>query len=354
MDLDLLSTAQPGPPGPAADADRTSPRPPGWGRFLASRALRLVALLIAVAAASFALLNASPIDPVTAYVGADVTRLGPEQRATIEEAWGLDDPPLQRFLAWGGQLVQGNLGHSIVFNQPVAEVIGDRFLTSLALMMAAWTLSGVFGFGMGIVAGLFRGRWPDRVLTWWAYTLASAPTFWVGLLLLYVFSVSLGVTPVCCAVPIGTLAEDVTLWQRLHHLLLPAVTLSIVGVAPILLHTRQAVIETLSSDHVAFARAQGERGLGLVWHRVVRASAAPALMLAFASFGELFGGSILAEQVFSYPGLGQATTTAALRQDVPLLLGIALFTTVFVFVGNLLGDVLHRTVDPRVRQGVIR
>lgn len=333
---------------PAPTADPAGPERHYWGRFLARRATRLALLLIAVAIASFSLMAASPVDPVQAYVGAEAAKISAEQRALIEETWGFDDPPVQRFAHWAGQIVRGNLGDSIVYNQPVADVIAERFMTSLALMLAAWSISAILGFGMGVLAGLYRGRWIDRVLTWWAYTLASAPTFWVGLLLLYVFSVWLGWTPVCCSGPIGSLADEVTLLQRLHHLLLPALTLSIVGVAPVVLHTRQAVVETLASDHVAFARAQGDRGWGLVRHRILRNASAPALMLSFASFGELFGGSILAEQVFSYPGLGAATTTAALRQDVPLLLGIALFTTVFVFVGNLLGDVIHRVVDPRV------
>jgi len=147
---------------------------------------------------------------------------------------------------------------------------------------------------------------------------------------------------------VGTLADEVTLLDRLHHLILPALTLSIVGVAPVVLHTRQAVIEAMASDFVAFARAQGESTTGLVIHRVLRHAAAPALLLQFSSLGELFGGSVLAEQVFSYPGLGAATTAAALGQDIPLLLGIALFTTVFVFVGNLVGDIVHARVDPRV------
>jgi peptide/nickel transport system permease protein len=199
-----------------------------------------------------------------------------------------------------------------------------------------------------------QGRLTDRAICWWAYTLASAPTFWVGLLLLYVFSVQLGWAPVCCAVPVGTLAEDVTLLDRLRHLALPALTLSIVGVAPVVLHTRHAVIETLAADHVAFARAQGESTAGIVVHHVLRNAAAPAVLLQFSSLGELFGGSVLAEQVFSYPGLGAATTTAALGQDVPLLLGIVLFTTVLVFVGNQLGDVVHARLDPRVSVDLTR
>jgi peptide/nickel transport system permease protein len=294
------------------------------------------------------LMVASPIDPVQAYVGADLARLGPEQRAAIESAWGLDQPLLTRLFAWATTLATGDLGHSIVFHQPVTQVIAERFIASLALMTVAWVLSAVLGFAMGALAGWFHGRWPDRIVTWWAYTLASAPTFWVGLLLLYVFAVTLGIAPVCCSAPIGSLASDVPLWQRLHHLVLPALTVSIVGVAPVALHTRHAVIETLGSDHISLARAQGERGWGLARHHVLRNAAGPALMLSFASFGELFGGSVLAEQVFSYPGLGEATVTAALRQDVPLLLGVVMFTTVFVYAGNLIGDVVHHVSDPRV------
>lgn len=321
---------------------------------LAGRLVRLVLLLTAVATASFALMVHSPVDPVDAYVGGDIAAIGPEQRAQIAERWGLDDPPLERFATWLGNVAQGDLGRSLSFNAPVTEVIGERFLTSLALMATAWVLSGIVGFSLGVLAGVRQGRLTDRAVCWWAYTLASAPTFWVGLLLLYVFSVSLGWTPVCCAVPVGVLAEDVTLLDRLHHLVLPALTLSVVGVAPVVLHTRHAVIEAMASDHVAFARAQGESTRGVVVHHVLRNAAAPAVLLQFASLGELFGGSVLAEQVFSYPGLGAATTTAALGQDVPLLLGIALFTTVFVFVGNQLGDLVHGRLDPRVAHDLAR
>lgn len=316
----------------------------------ASRLGRLVVLLAAVAVGSFVLMVASPVDPLNAYIGADLAAIGPEQRALIAERWGFDDPPLQRFGVWLGNLLQGNLGYSLTFNQPVVDVIGQRFLTSFALMAVAWLLSGLIGFGLGLLAGVYRGRAVDQAVTWWAYTLASVPTFWVGLLLLYVFSVWLGWTPLCCAVPVGATAGEVTLLDRIHHLILPAVTLSIIGVAPVVLHTRQAVIEAMESDYVIFARAQGESTTGLVLHRVLRNAAAPAVLLQFSSWGELFGGSILAEQVFSYPGLGAATTAAALGQDVPLLLGIALFTTVFVFTGNLIGDLVHAWLDPRVRQ----
>jgi len=149
------------------------------GRSL-GRLLRLVLLLVAVAAASFVLMINSPVDPVNAYVGADVAAIGPEQRAQIAERWGLNDSPLERFGSWLGQIAHGDLGQSLTFNQPVSQVIADKFLTSLALMAVAWSLSGVIGFGLGVLAGVRRGRFLDRAVCWWAYTLASAPTFWSG------------------------------------------------------------------------------------------------------------------------------------------------------------------------------
>jgi len=316
---------------------------------VAGRLARLVLLLAGVAVACFALLEASPVDPVDAYVGAEVARIGPEQRALIAERFGLDDPPLARLALWAGRVVRGDLGTSTIFGVPVATVIGYRFAASLALMAVAWVVSGVLGFGLGLLAAITAGSPVDRAIRWVAYVLASAPTFWVGLLLLTTFAVTLGWAPVCCGTPVGMDPADATLAQRLHHLALPALTLSIAGIAPVVLHTRAQAVGILRGDAVRFARAQGERGAGLVRHRLLRNAAAPALLLQFASVSELFGGSVLAETVFSYPGLGQATVQAGLRGDVPLLLGIALFTTVFVWAGNQLGDVVHALVDPRVR-----
>lgn len=321
-------------------------------KFTLRKLVRLAILLVAVSAASFGLLNLSPIDPVDAYVGAEMMRIGPEQRELIAQRWGLHDPPLMRYGRWLQQAVTANLGQSMIFNQPVIEVIGNRFLASLWLMATAWILSGVVGFGLGVLAGGRPGSWLDQAIRFYAYTLASTPTFWLALLLLIIFSVSLRLTPICCASPPGVPLEAANLGQRLQHLILPAAALSIIGVANIALHTRQKLIEVLHSDYALFARAQGETNIGLVMQHGLRNIALPAVTLQFASLSELFGGSVLAEQVFAYPGLGEATVQAGLRGDVPLLLGIVLFSAVFVFVGNTLADLIYQVVDPRIRVGV--
>ena len=318
-------------------------------RFAFRKTVHFVLLLAAVAALAFALASASPVDPVNAYVGADQMRVGPEQRAAIAARWGLDKPPAERFARWLGNVARGDWGESLIHREPVTTVIARRFWPSLALMGGAWILSGFLGFGLGLIAGLHRGGWTDRLISGYAYLLASTPTFWLGILLLTLFSVQLGWAPICCATPPGVPLGDATLAERLYHLMLPVATLSVVGVAAVVMHTRRKTIDVLKTDFAVFSLAQGETRGGFVLRQGFPHIAIPALTVHLASFGELFGGSILAEQVFSYPGLGKAAVDAGIRQDIPLLLGIALASAVFIFAGNLLADILHRRLDPRLR-----
>jgi len=319
--------------------------------FLIRKIIRMLSLLAVLCLLCFWLMSQSPIDPVRAYVGADMMLVGPEQRAQIVEYWGLDKSPVEQGIHWASALLNGDLGTSLIFRRPVGEVIKERFLASLALMGLAWVFSGVFGFLMGIIAAMKQGSWVDRLIKWFCFILASTPTFWLGLLMLIIFSVWLGWFPIGLGVPAGMLVSDVTLGDRIYHLILPALTLSIIGVANVALHTRQKLLDVLNSDYVLFARAQGEEGRVLFWRHGLRNVALPAITLQFASFGELFGGSVLAEQVFSYPGLGQAIVQAGLRGDLPLLLGIAIFSALFVFTGNLIADLIYQVVDPRIREG---
>ena len=184
--------------------------------------------------------------------------------------------------------------------------------------------------------------------------ISSTPAFWLAILLLMVFSVWLGLFPSGLSVPIGLSADSVTLLERLHHAVLPAVTLSITGISSIALHTREKMIDVMESDYVLFAQARGESLAHIVLHHGVRNVALPAITLQFASVSEIIGGSVLVEQVFSYPGLGQAAVTAGLGSDLPLLLGITVITAALVFGGNLVADLLYGAVDPKIRRGAAR
>lgn len=318
--------------------------------LIAQRLLRLCALIVVVAFAVFLLLKASPFDPVNAYLGPAIAHIGPEQKMQIAAIWGLDRPYYEQFLSWAGNVFTGNLGYSITFNTAVSEVISNRIWTSLTLTGLAWLLSGILGFSLGLISAAWEGRWIDRIIRLYCYILASTPTFWLGMLMLAVFSVKLGWTPICCAGPIGVPSDQVTFLERLQHLILPLSALTLFGVAQIALHSRAKLIEVLQSDYIIFARAQGATQTDIILRHGIRNAALPALTVLFASIGEIFGGAILAEQVFAWPGLGRATVEAGVRGDVALLLAIAMLMTVIVSTGNMIADVLYRVVDPRLKE----
>lgn len=321
-------------------------------KYLVRHIVRFALLMLAVGLVVFALVSMSPIDPVQANVGqAAYVNMSEAKRAQLASYWGGDVPFWERFANWAGALLQGDMGTSLRFNAPVSEVIAHRAANSLALMGIAWLLSGALGFALGVAAGARRGGALDRVVRSYCFLLASTPMFWLGLLILMVFAVQLGWFPIGFSVPIGVSAADVTLADAVHHLVLPALTLSVTGVANIALHTREKVVDVLESDYVRFARARGESELSVIVHHGLRNVALPAVTLQCAFISEIFGGSVLVEQVFSYPGLGQAAVTAGLGGDVALLAGIALVSAALVFGGNLLANILYGVLDPRMRVG---
>lgn len=318
-------------------------------KFILKKIGKLAGLLIAISLLSFILISNSPVDPVQSYIGAEISRISPEQRINIEEYWGLNESKPKQYLLWAKSVVQGNLGESLIYRKPVSEIIMNRFSASIALMGLAWLFSGVIGFVLGVLAGMNEGSFVDRLIKSYSFILASTPSFWLGLLLLMFFAAHLGWFPVGLASPAGSLAGDVSFADKVSHLVLPVLTLSIVGVASIALHTREKLIEVLNSEYIRFARAKGESGTKLLWRHGLRNISLPAISLHFASFGELFGGAVLTEQVFSYPGLGQAVVKAGLGGDVPLLLGVTLFSVVFIFFGNFMADLLYVVIDPRMK-----
>ena len=319
--------------------------------FCLKKLTRMLLLLLAVSAVTFTLVSLSPIDPLQANVGqAALGAMSGEQRERLEAYWGVNEPPVRRYLNWLGDALRGELGTSLLYRRPVTEVIGEKLQSSLLLLAVSWLLSGLLGLLLGVIAGANAGGWPDKLIRGYCLTIASTPVFWLALLLLLIFAVWLGLFPVALSVPIGVAAEQVTLGDRLYHAVLPALALSITGVSNIALHTRQKMEEIMESDYMLFARARGESRWRRIRRHGLRNLLLPAVTLQFASISEIIGGSVMVEQVFSYPGLGQAAVTAGLGSDVPLLMGITVVTAALVFAGNFLADLLYGVVDPRMRR----
>lgn len=320
--------------------------------FAGKNLIRMIFLMIAVSIVTFALVSASPIDPLQANVGqAALGTMSEEQKEKLRSYWGVDEPPVERYLNWAKDAVRGDLGTSLLYRQSVGKVIAVKLGNSLFLMGLAWVISGLLGFFLGVIAGVFKGRLLDKVIKGYSLVIASTPAFWIALLLLIIFGVWLKVLPIGLSVPIGVEASGVTFLERIRHAILPAAALSITGVSNITLHTREKMIDIMESDYVLFARARGESLKSIVCRHGIRNVLLPAMTLQFASISEIIGGSVLVEQVFSYPGLGQAAVAAGTGSDVPLLLGITLITAAIVFIGNFLANILYGVVDPRIRIG---
>lgn len=312
---------------------------------------RVVLLVIAASAVSFMLMKASPVDPVQANVGQNALgSMSQEQIEKIEEYWGVGESPVKQYFSWLKDFVSGDMGTSLLYRRPVSQVLGEKLQNSLMLMVIAWAISGVLGFALGALAGMKKGTFIDKGIKGYCLLISSTPTFWLALLVLMIFGVWLKIFPVGLSVPIGMTSSEISFADRLYHAFLPALTLSITGVSNIALHTREKMIEISESNYMMFARARGEKGWQLFKNHGFRNILLPAITIHFASISEIFGGSVLIEQVFSYPGMGQAAVTAGLGSDMPLLMAITVISSLIVFGGNAVANILYGIVDPRIRR----
>lgn len=319
--------------------------------FILHHLLRAVILLACVSITAFILVSMSPLDPLQTNVGqAALGSMSQEQVAKLSEYWGVGVPPVDRFLSWVKDFFRGDMGISLLYRKPVIEVILAKLANSVWLLFFSWMISGLAGFMLGAAAGMNRGKAIDKAISGYALVTASTPSFWLALVLLMIFAVWLKVLPVGLSVPIGAEAGEVTLWERVTHAILPVMTLSITGISNITLHTRAKMLEVMDSDYVLFAKARGESRRRIFIGHGLRNIMLPALTLQFASISEIFGGSVLVEQVFSYPGLGQAAVNAGLGSDIPLLLGITVVSAAIIFMGNFIANMLYGVVDPRIRR----
>jgi peptide/nickel transport system permease protein len=316
-------------------------------KLIVRRLAALPLILLAVAAVTFALTEVSPFDPVNAYVGAE-SNVSAERKAEIARAWGFDQPLYERFGRWISNVAQGDLGNSIVAGgQPVAGEIAARAGASMLLVGGALALVLVGGLVFGVLAAAFRGTFFDWLVRTLCYFNTAAPSFWIGLLALYVFSIELG------WLPAGGTSDPRAIDSGgvdLEHLILPMVILALTQYAWFTLYVRNTLLEVLREDHVQFARAQGIGEVAVLLRYALPNALIPFVTLVGTNLAELIGGTVLIESIFGWPGLGLLALDAALSQDIPMIVGITLAASVLVVLGNLLADVLYRMLDPRVRE----
>ena len=300
--------------------------------FIVRRLLLAIPTLFGVLVVAFLLLYVAPGDPVQAMVG---ERADPETISRLRAQLRLDDPLPSRFGHYAASVVRGDLGNSYITNRPITRDIRERFPKTLQLAGAAMLLATLVGITLGVLSARRPGGWVDRLSLGLAYLGISFPVYWVGLLLILLFAVTLRWLP-----PSG--------YGSLRFLVLPALTLGMRSIAFLARMTRSAMLESLGADYVRTARSKGLSEWAVTVRHALRNAMIPVITVLGLDFGAYLTGSILTETVFSWPGIGRYVVNAIQRRDLPAIQGTVLFlSAVFVLV-NLITDLAYAKADPRV------
>jgi ABC-type dipeptide/oligopeptide/nickel transport system permease component len=301
-------------------------------RLAAARALTLIPTLVGVLVVAFLLLDVAPGDPVQAIVG---ERADPATVARLRSELRLDEPLPRRFVAYAAGVLRGDLGTSYITHRPILGDLLERFPATLRLALAAMAFAVTLGMLLGILGAAHPGGWFDRVTAIGAYLGVSFPVYWVGLLLILVFALTLRWLP-----PSGS--------GGFSYLILPALTLGMRSVAVVARMTRTALGEALASDFVRTARAKGIPPARVILRHGLRNALLPVITVIGLDFGSYLTGSILTETIFSWPGVGRYVLDAITKRDLPAVQGSILFLCVTFVLVNLLTDLCYAKADPRV------
>ena len=303
------------------------------GKFIFNRALQAVPVVMGVLTISFMLMVVLPGDPVLSMIG---ERYDENTVELMRKKLNVDKPLIERMGIFMGDVLRGDLGHSIITGRSVTKEILDKFPNTLILAVAAMTVAVLIGVSLGMVASLVPGSWIDKIIMVLALTGVSAPVFWTGLIFVLVFGVYLGWLP-----PTG--------YGGVEYLILPAFTLGLRSAAQITRLTRSAMMDTLSQDYIRTARSKELPWWKILLKHALPNSLIPVLTVIGTDFGSYLSGAVLTESIFGWPGLGRLTLEAILKRDLPIVQGTVLFMALMFICVNLVVDILYGIIDPRIR-----
>ncbi|KQP14091.1 ABC transporter permease [Pseudorhodoferax sp. Leaf267] len=311
--------------------------------YLLRRVLYAIPIMLGVALVCFALVHLAPGDPLVSILPPDASA---DLQAQLRELYGFNRSLPEQFGSWVWRALHGDLGVSIATSRPVAPEVFKAVGNTLRLAVVATAIGFVFGCLFGFVAGYFRGTWLDRLASMFSVLGVSVPHYWLGMVMVIVFSSQLGWLPATGAGPSGS--DDWQWnWEQLQFLVLPAITMSVIPMGIIARTVRALVADILEQEFVVGLRARGLTHFGVFSH-IVKNAAPTALAVMGLQLGYLLGGSILIETVFSWPGTGFLLNSAIFQRDLPLLQGSILVLAMFFVVLNLLVDILQTLLDPRI------
>lgn len=311
--------------------------------FLLRRLIYSLPIMFGVALVCFGLVHLAPGDPLVSILPPDASA---ELQAQLIELYGFNRSYPEQFVTWVWRALHGDLGTSIASNRPVAAEVMTAVGNTLRLAMLATLIGFVLGCLFGFVAGYFQNSWLDKFASFLSVLGVSVPHYWLGMVLVIVFSSILMWLPPGGAGPGGS-SQWVWDWDHVKHMLLPAITMSVIPMGIIARTVRALVADILAQEFIVGLRAKGLTNLGIFWH-VVKNAAPTALAVMGLQLGYLLGGSILIETVFSWPGTGFLLNSAIFQRDLPLLQGTILVLAMFFVVLNLIVDVIQTLLDPRI------
>ncbi len=311
-------------------------------RIVAQRVVQGVIVLVLVSAITFLLVNLAPGGP-SSLMRMDAT---PEQREALTRRLGLDQPVPVRYLQWFSGALRGDLGISLSSNEQVAFRIAQRLPNTLLLAGTALVVSILVGIPMGVVAALRRNSLPDFAVAIVSVMGVSVPAFWLGIILILAFSVSLRLLP---SSGIASSGNEGDLGDRLQHLVMPALVLSTTVLPYVVRFTRSALLEVLHQDYVRTATAKGLSHVRVVYGHALRNALVPVVSIVGTLVPRLVGGSVVTEAVFGWPGMGRLAVEAANGRDYPLIVGITVIVAAVVVSSSLVVDLAYSWLDPRIR-----
>lgn len=309
-----------------------------------NRLFQSVLTMFIVSVICFALVKLAPGDPVLTYVEPNMSEA---YIAQIRESLGLTKPLYQQYFIWLGNILHGNFGHSLLNNRPVLDQILERVPATVLLMGTSLILSVLIAIPLGLLTGKYKNGIADKIISLLSYVGISIPTFWFGILLIYLFSVHLNLLP-----SIGMHSDGISSFGDLVlHLLMPCAVVTFSNVAQFTRYIRSSTITALSSDYVMVQEAYGMTENGILFRHVLKNAVLPMITVLGMSLQSVVSGAIISEQVFAWPGMGQLAVSSVTTFDYPLIMGITMFTALLIVVGNLLADLFYTVADPRIRTG---
>ena len=312
-------------------------------KYVVRRLLIAIPVLLGVTCVAYFIMTLAPGDAVDMLISPGLTA---QDFALQRQSLGLDEPAPVRYVKWLTQLAQGNLGYSFNNRQPVTTRIGERLVPTLSLALFALLWAYVLGIPIGVLAAVRQYSIFDYTATIVSYLGVSLPSFFFGLLLIYVFSLKLNLLPTGGMQTIGASSN---LMDRVAHVILPSLVLGLYNAAIVMRYTRSSMLEAIHQDYVRTARGKGLREKSVIFGHALRNALMPVITLAGLQVPNLLGGAIITEQVFNWPGIGRLAVEAIFQRDYPVIMGLNLLTAVMVTLGNLIADVSYGLVDPRIR-----